>query len=407
MLYRPGDVVSSSPMNVISFTNKSNSDPNKQQIFRIYYQSALGNIKEAVSTGMNTWGAANPILTDAINNTGLATVTYMNGSAQTVRIPYGTNGYVQEKRKGFSDLLYWEPGTLNGNGLKAIGNITLPKDVQNLDPINQFDSFSMAAVYSENFAGGAGTRLFYHRLSDNGTNWVQEWIWTQSTDNWRIGQAITNVYPNSHLAATVDEENSLLRLYFSSGSLTLQEMWLDISDANGLYSNGFTLAKFLPQNDADLAVTSDNGTVYLYLPFNNGEIGVRELIVSGIPVSPSLSSGNVAQESYNLTEPLVVKPSLNSLEGTSPYLPIAASVTKAQNLQTPRSVFVFWADKVTGSKPARQGSLSGYRSLQYVSRQTRNATWVNAEQKAIRLGMSNVFPDEKSKKFRRRLSRMI
>ncbi|KAL8819577.1 MAG: hypothetical protein Q9223_002021 [Gallowayella weberi] len=389
------DVVASSPMNVVSFINKSSSSPEKQQIFRLYYQSVLGNIKEAVSTGVDTWDSAVPIFTDAINNTGLATVTYLNGSAQTGQIFYvGTNGYLQEKRKAFGDLSWWEPGTLNGNGLKAIGNITLPKDAQTLDPINQFDSFSMAAVYSENFVGGAATRLFYHRSAENGTNWVQEWIWTQSTDNWRIGQAIPNVYPNSHLAATVDEENRLLRLFFSSGNLTLQEMWLNISDPNGLYNNGFTLPKILPRNDVDLAATSNNGTVYLYLPSNNGEIGVREHIVTGIPGSLSLSSGNVAQESYNLTEGLVAKPSLTSLEGTSPYLPLAASVTKAQNSRMPRSVIVFWADKVTGSKPASQGSVSGFRSLQYVSRQTRNATWVDGAQKSIRLGMSNSYPGD-------------
>lgn len=151
----------------------------------------------------------------------------------------GTNGYIQEKRKALDDNeTFWQPGGFNKIGIKLAGNITLPKKVQNLDPINQFDGYNMAAVYSDIFANGAGTRFFYHQSSSNGTNWVQEWIWTRETDNWKIGQAIPNVYPNSHIAATVDEQNRLLRLYFSVGNLTLQESYLNISDPQGLYNNG-------------------------------------------------------------------------------------------------------------------------------------------------------------------------
>lgn len=149
----------------------------------------------------------------------------------------GTNGFLQEKRKAFNDRLFWEPGTFNPNNVKMTGNLSLPAFDGTLDPVNQFDSFRMAAVYSENFCTGAGTRLFYHASASNGS-WVQEWIWTKETDDWRKGQAIINVYPRSHLAATVDEQNGLLRLYFSSSSYHLQEMWLNISDPNGLYNNG-------------------------------------------------------------------------------------------------------------------------------------------------------------------------
>lgn len=153
----------------------------------------------------------------------------------------GTNGYIQEKRKALDDKkTYWQPGTFNENGLKLAGKTTLP-NVQNLDPINQFDGYRMAAVYSDIFANGAGTRFFYHRSSSNGTNWVQEWIWTRETDNWKTGQVIPNVYPNSHIAATVDEQNRLLRLYFSIGNLTLQESYLNISDPQGLYNTGTSL----------------------------------------------------------------------------------------------------------------------------------------------------------------------
>lgn len=148
----------------------------------------------------------------------------------------GTNGFLQEKRKAFDDKLNWEPGTLNSQNIGAVGNISLPEKTR--DPINTFDSYRMAAVYSVRFATGPGTRLFHHTQSLNGSTWVQEWIWTQSTDNWQRGQSIPDVFPNSHLAATVDEENMLLRLYYSSGNLTLHEKWINISDPTSVYNDG-------------------------------------------------------------------------------------------------------------------------------------------------------------------------
>ncbi|KAL8948953.1 MAG: hypothetical protein Q9222_004905, partial [Ikaeria aurantiellina] len=263
----PGDVVAGSPLNAVSYSANGTGSAASRQRFRLYYQSVLGNVKEAVFDG-NTWGTA------AKN--------------------------------------YWEPGPLNPSNIVVMGNLSLPDAKPNQNPPNDFDSYRMAAVYSENFYSGAGTRLFYHASSVNGTTWVQEWIWTQSTDNWRTGQAIQNVYPNSHLAATVDEENKLLRLFFSSGNLTLQEVWLNITDPNGLYNNGLPIPNFLPQNDADLAAASSNGTTYLYHPSNIGELGLRELVVSGVPINTLSSSNNQNQESFNLSEALVAKPDLTS-----------------------------------------------------------------------------------------------
>ena len=54
---RQGDVVAASPLNVISYS-QGGSSPESQQTFRIYYQSALGNIKEAVSNGLTSWQSA-------------------------------------------------------------------------------------------------------------------------------------------------------------------------------------------------------------------------------------------------------------------------------------------------------------------------------------------------------------
>ncbi|KAL9002016.1 MAG: hypothetical protein Q9188_005033 [Gyalolechia gomerana] len=401
LLNRPADVIGASPLNVISHNRTGTGTAESTQVFRVYYQSVLGNIKEAVMSGLNTqWETATPIFTDAITNTGLATITYMNGSDPVGQIFYvGTNRLLQEKRKNFQDKLFWLPGSLNPKNIQMVGNLSLPANSKRKDPVNQFDSYRIAAVHSEHFWTGAGTRLFYHASADN-RSWVQEWIWTKETDDWRIGQAITNVYPNSHIAATVDEQNRLLRLYFSSGNLTLQEMWLNISDPDGIYNNGFSLSNFLPQNNAELTATSLNGTIYLYHPSNVGELGIRELIVSGVPASIGLLS-NSPQEAYNLTEPLVARPSLTSREGTSPYQPLGAGITSVKGIKGGPKVFVFWADHVTGSSPAKEGSVTGYNTLQANSRALADVgRWNSVDRANIPLGDTNSYPDPGDKKRR-------
>lgn len=397
---QPGDVVSASPLNVISHNGNSSGTPESAQVFRVYYQSVLGNVKEAVKFGLDTeWSAATPIFTDAINNTGLATTVYMNNSAPEGQIFYvGVNGLLQEKRKNYNDKNYWLPGSLNAKNIKMVGNISLPADSKTKDPVNQFDSYRIAAVYSEHYWTGAGTRIFYHASANNGS-WVQEWIWTKATDEWRIGQAIPNVYPSSHIAATVDEQNRLLRLYFSTGGLTLQEVWLNVSDPNAIYNDGFSLSNFLPDNNAELTATSLNGTVYLYHPSNIGEIGVRELIVSGVPASIGLLS-NSPQESYNLSEPLVARPSLTSREGTSPYQPLGAGVTTVKNLKGGPQVFVFWADQVTGNSPASEGSVTGYNSLQQSGRAVVGGSWDGGDGVTIPLGSSDSYPENNTRRKR-------
>lgn len=332
----------------------------------------------------------------------------------------GTNGLLQEKRKNFQDRLYWLPGPLNAMNIKMVGSLSLPANSKPEDPVNQFDSYRIAAVHSEHFWTGAGTRLFYHASADN-DSWVQEWIWTKETDDWRIGQAITNVYPNSHIAATVDEQNRLLRLYFSSGNFTLQEVWLNISDPNGIYNNGkpcppnvhpkselisqprtgFSLPKFLPQNNAELTATSLNGTIYLYHPSNVGKLGIRELIISGVPASIGLLS-NSPQEAYNLSEPLVASPSLTSREGTSPYQPLGAGMTSVKGIKGGPKVFVFWADQVTGSSPAEERSVTGYNTLQANSRALADVgRWNSVDRANIPLGDTNTYPgDQKRRRLR-------
>ena len=147
------------------------------------------------------------------------------------------NGLLQEKRKIYNNTDYWEPGTLNGLNLPMSGNISLPGGSK--DPENDWDSYRMTAVYSTKFHNGPGTRLFYHsQWQSNGTTFVQELIWNQKNDSWSEGAKINNVWPNSHLAATIDNSTNILRLFFSSGGNTLQEAWLSITDPKGQYANG-------------------------------------------------------------------------------------------------------------------------------------------------------------------------
>ncbi|KAL8659346.1 MAG: hypothetical protein Q9202_007170 [Teloschistes flavicans] len=370
---QPGDVVGGSPLNVISYIgNATSSGPQAgRQVFRVYYQSVLGNIKEAVSTGTAAWADASA----------------------------GGN-FIQEKRKNFNyPESLWEPATspagINFLNVKAPATTSVPKSDQSAqDPDNDWDGFRMAAVYSKQFSTGPGTRLFCHQTANNGTNWVQEYIWTQANDNWRTGQAIYNVFPNSHIAATLDDQNKLLRLYFSSGNLTLREMWLNISDSNALYNPGFSIPNFLPQNDVELAATSINGTVYLYHPSNVGKLGIKELIVSGVP-GPIMA--NSPQESYNISEPLVAQPRVASTEGTSPYQPLAVGMTQIEDAPYIPSIWVWWADQVTGSHPAKNGSVTGYNTLQALGRPVINGTWDASNSIPVPLGTSNTFPSSSSK----------
>lgn len=58
VVIRAGDVVGGSPLNVISYVGNGTGTIESRQVFRVYYQSVLGNIKEAVMNGLGSWGDA-------------------------------------------------------------------------------------------------------------------------------------------------------------------------------------------------------------------------------------------------------------------------------------------------------------------------------------------------------------
>ena len=84
IIRRSADILEDSPLTVISYDAGGDGSPDSRQSFRVYYQSVIGNIKESISNGQAAWQDASPIFTDAVNNTGLATVTYLNGTQQQV-----------------------------------------------------------------------------------------------------------------------------------------------------------------------------------------------------------------------------------------------------------------------------------------------------------------------------------
>ncbi|KAL2039442.1 hypothetical protein N7G274_007714 [Stereocaulon virgatum] len=385
---QPSDVMIGSPLAVVTYDDGPTTESLEyRQVFRLYFQSALGNIKEAFSEHLNPWQNALPIFTDAINNTGLASVTYLNNTSQQQQgsIFYvGMNGLLQEKRKIYNDTNYWEPGTLNLKNIPMTGNISLPPGKK--DPENEWDGYRLAAVYSTKFHNGPGIRLFYHsQWQSNGTSFVQELIWNQQNDSWTKGVTLNRVWPNSHMAATIDDSTNILRLFFSSGNNALQELYLSITDPSGQYTNGLTLDNsFLNHNNADIAAISINGTAHLYHYASTNQTatpGIHELIISGTPGSIN------DQEAYNLSTPLVSSPTLIVNGYESDYQPLAVSNTAVVGLQP--QIYVFWADKVTGDPNAK---LSGYGELLQISKPFTKVAWPTTGSVQIPLGNSNSQP---------------
>lgn len=119
------------------------------------------------------------------------------------------------------------------------GSFTLQSDASpDANPSNDWDGLNMAAVYSMNFHNGPGARLYYHFTSQTGSTWVQEVKWDQADDTWQTGTALPGVSPNSHIAATIDDQHKAVRVFYSTGNGTLQESWSNMTQANGTYDLG-------------------------------------------------------------------------------------------------------------------------------------------------------------------------
>ncbi|KAI9830906.1 MAG: hypothetical protein M1838_005775 [Thelocarpon superellum] len=124
---------------------------------------------------------------------------WLNGSAQTGHLFY-LNKYniIQEKRNSPIQPIWQMTSQYLGSlNVKVNGSSATSSDNGGL---------SLAAVYSSTFSTGPGARLYYHADDGSGTAFVQE----------------------SRLSATVDAD--AVRLFYCSGSGTLQESYMLLSD---------------------------------------------------------------------------------------------------------------------------------------------------------------------------------
>lgn len=143
----------------------------------------------------------------------------------------------------------WLPGTLNRKNFQVNSSVTSQPDTSDDNPNNDWDGSNIAAVYSNNFPAGPGARLYYHFGKLNGSQWIQEIIWDQNTDTWEAGAALEGASPNSHIAATIDDHNKAVRVFYCSGNRTLQESWLNMSQPNGKYEAGTHLLSRTDRHD--------------------------------------------------------------------------------------------------------------------------------------------------------------
>ena len=146
---------------------------------------------------------------------------------------------VQEKRL-LPNATIWTDGPLDSSALPAYGNLSISESNPEQDPSNTWDGYRMAAVYSEEFLGGPQTRLYYHAITGgaNSVPIVQEMIWSQNNDSWTTGHQFVDAWPNSDLAITTDIATNTIRLYYSSGNLTLQEEWFDLNHQSAGWQTG-------------------------------------------------------------------------------------------------------------------------------------------------------------------------
>ncbi|MCJ1266135.1 hypothetical protein MMC22_006017 [Lobaria immixta] len=361
----PANVAIGSPLNVISQTD--------QQTLRMYFQSGGGIIKEAKQTGTPEWHEATSIFTDAVNNTGLATITWKNngqswGSIFYVSLTQEKTAVLREKRQNWETYGQWDYGTLSNRSVP----VAEPQ-------ASGSDSYRMAAVYSDKFHSGAGCRLFYHATG----KLVQEMIWNQTNDNWTSGATFDDALPNSHLSATIDESTQILRLFYYSygnetnGTQNLTYSYTNITNPTYGYKKGIDIDAIglgavsqAGNSSSDIAAVSDNGTTYVYY-FSNSSLSdpaIRELKITG----------RLGSEGYNDN----INASVTSTEHNhSPYQPLTA-------LKTEAGWNVFWADHTTAGTDfifASSNNRTGYSKLWEVSRPVNITTWPTTKT-AVKLG---------------------
>ena len=272
---------------------------------------------------------------------------------------------IQEKRKKFNDSLAWEQATLSSLGLTTRGSVELPDNNDN-DPVNDWDGYRLAAVYSRKFVGGPQARLFYRAQDTNGSNSIEEVIWNHTNDRWSKGATFNDSWPTSHFAASIDEETNILRLFYSTGRKTLQEYWTDITTPETAYKKGFSAKNYLSHNNADISAVSLNGTTYLY-HYNFTTKSIQEMTITGNPSDVS------NQETFNTrNKTKAVAPASAPNSGKAVYQPFAAAATNVVDLNP--SLIMFWAESLAGMN-ATAKTEGGYSRIGQIRRARDDAGW--------------------------------
>ncbi|KAI9887487.1 MAG: hypothetical protein M1823_000666 [Watsoniomyces obsoletus] len=268
------------------------------QSFRLYYQQLNGATRELrYDSPDSRWRNATSIFSGARNHTGLAAFTYLNGTEQNQFVLYvSPENVVKAKRKTPSSE--WEE-SLSLNDRKF--SVHAP-------PENQTDhgSFALAAAYSTAFASGPGARVYYHAPPTDQipSGWVQELIWDQRSDSWSMGARLPDPAPTSQLAVTIN--GRFLRLFYSTGSGTLQEHWLDIADPRANYVRGITRQNVLASDHSAITAVTMSSSVLVY--FEDPRQGPRELTIMGFPrdrnqwvaINPSTVATTGIQEALSI-----------------------------------------------------------------------------------------------------------
>lgn len=152
-----------------------------------------------------------------------------DGTPQQLVIYIDSYDVIRGKRKSsatnqWEDLISLQNGRFIANGSRSDGG--------------GLGAIGLAAVYSADFRSGPGARVFFHAQSDDeaDASYVQELIWDQRRDAWSLGSRLRDPAPDSQLAVAVDDRT--LRLFYCSGNRTLQESWMNLTDARQSYMRG-------------------------------------------------------------------------------------------------------------------------------------------------------------------------
>ncbi|KAI9783143.1 MAG: hypothetical protein M1816_001594 [Peltula sp. TS41687] len=272
-----GDPLPGTAFATLAYTQGTGSAASNQQSFRIYYQEVGGAIQEMqYESSVGAWANSTSIINEARKNSGVAAFTYLSNSERTNFVLYVDNNNMLQGSRKLPSSKDWVLSTQLQDLKVQVNGLTA----------NEEDNgrLRLAAVYSEDFSTGPGARVFYHAPPDdkNKDGYVQELIWDQRSDAWSLGAKVTDPLPTSALAATIDGQS--LRLFYSTGSGTLQESWLNIADAKASYKRGMKKEKLLSHDDTAISALTVSGSALVY--HHDRRSGIRELDIFGAPNSP-------------------------------------------------------------------------------------------------------------------------